>query len=397
MNPTVNPTANSEATKLAPITRNDLSRVSIAKRSELVVERAKSARIEGLGGGLFPTAQKIASGKDAHSLLVNGLQSEPDNQSDIALLQEQPETTLAGVSLIASACGMTRLILALPTGLDKSLREITQSALQKEINWLNSFATSECGARQVYVKSDHASGQEHQLALSLGLIDKLSSLERRLPLTQLGVLCINLSTCWALARAVYDAQPLTKRLVSVNGVPRWIEFGTSVKSVLNPAWTNGRHGGSPAEPTNACVDGSVFCISDPPPPPSAPCINCSACRPVCPVDLAPDEILRTIASPTGRNSEANVELDNCIECGACNAACPSGLWLTQEFREAKMLKREALERDKAAAKARARVQARLARLEADEERRLLQRKEREKRLRAQANTGTAPNGDKRTW
>lgn len=388
---------NKKAIELVPISRSDLSRASHAERSERVIERAKNAGIEGLGGGLFPTAQKIASGKNAGALLVNGLQSEPDNHSDIALLQEHPKTTLAGASLIAAACGIPSLTLALPTGLDKSLREVTQSALQEELNWLNSFATNECSARQVYVKSDHASGQEHQLAFSLGLIDTLSASERRLPLVQLGVLCINLSTCHALARAVYDAQPLAERLVTVNGAPEWIKFGTSVNSVLTPAWINGRHGGGPAELSSALVDGSVFCISNPPPPPSAPCINCSACRPVCPVDLAPDEIFRAIASADSRGGESNLALDNCIECGACNAACPSGLWLTQEFRQAKMVQREALARDQAAIKAKTRVQARAARLEADKQQRAQQRKDREERLRAKSTSGTAQNGAKRTW
>ena len=362
---------------LEPLTRAALASVSAPERVRLIINRIHKARVVGLGGGRFPTASKLEHALEVDALVVNALQSEPQNNSDLPLLAEHPETTLAGVALAALVCSKASIHLALPQGLAKDLGQATKEVMQSELNWLNELATTPRHARQIYLSSNHGTGQEHYLAHELGLINKPDQSDLAKPLVEFSTVCLNLATCYAIAKAVYAGEPLTKRLVSVNGTPHWIEFGTAVESVLNPAWVNGNDGGMPAEGMR--VDAGVFCISTPPALPSAPCINCGHCRDACPVNLLPDELHRCI--DLNRSIDPELKLDNCIECGACNAVCPSTLWLAQGFRNAKAKQQAIDQRTRDAAKAKARVEARAARLADQEQQRIerLQRRSEDKR------------------
>jgi len=152
---------------------------------------------------------------------------------------------------------------------------------------------------------------------------------------------------------------------------------------LTPAWINGRHGGG--KDLHQRVDAGTFCITDPAPDPSAPCINCAACRPVCPSNLAPDELYK---ASLGGSVASALNLDACVECGACNSVCPSGLHLTQQFREAKSFAAKTRRLKADASKAKARVTARERRLERHQKER-----EEHRNKRVQALT----EGRNRTW
>ena len=377
---------------LTPISRRDLEDASSQARAQLVIDRVRETGIKGLGGGKFPTAAKLSLAHSATGLIINGMQSEPDNKSDMALLQAETQATIAGIGLVTLVCAAKTITLALPTGLDKGLSADVQKALQAELDWLNEFGSKTCDARQVYLPGDYAIGEEHELARRLGLIHSLEDAgeyqaeteqQSTIPLIELGVLCINLATCYAIGQSVYQGELLTRRMVTVNGEAKWLDFGTPVAEVVSPAWINGRHGGNANHRQQ--VDAGTFCITAPPPNPIAPCINCSACRPVCPVNLEPDELYRaSVKGPV----LSHLNLDACIECGACNAACPSGLHLTQQFREAKRLMTKTGKLKADAAKANARVKTRKQRLKRDEEQREEQRKE---RVQARSEDG------RRTW
>ena len=106
-------------------------------------------------------------------------------------------------------------------------------------------------------------------------------------------------------------------------------------------------------------------LSSPPPATDAPCIGCNRCEPQCPESLAPQHLLRLIRG--GRlNSAAETGLDRCIECRLCDRACPSGIPLAHLFRVAKDERRVRGDRQAQATAAKARFDARNARLKADE-------------------------------
>lgn len=326
-----------------------------------IIDRVQAAGIVGLGGGAYPTATKLANARQAKALIINGLQSEPDNHSDLALLQECTADVLIGIRLVATVCAAPTVVLALPDTITRSLRNDLDAALAVEASWLAEHSIHDrVDLRQVLLRADHASGEEHQLAHRLGFIETLSPSVQAAPLTDQDILCINLATSYAIARAVVHGEVLERRQVSVNGEPRWLQLGTPIASLVQPGWVNGRQSGAAAA-AEAVVGAGTFCITTPPPAPTAPCINCGACAPVCPAQLQPQELFACIeldASPP-----EHLQLEACLECGACNAVCPSNLWLTQAFRAAKEQAMLTREREIQAAKAKTRVDARTQRLE----------------------------------
>lgn len=365
-------------------------------RRNLVLKQISAAKVCGLGGGRFDTSTKLRSGSGAKALIINAMQSEPDNNSDMALLQEAPETVIAGAALAALCVVDSRpnetkaalqIVLALPERPRLPLATATaiDAAVARETRWLTQDNRQPVDIRCTFLNADHASGEEHQLAESLGLLNDAVQRKpelRSAPLVEAGIVCLNLATAYAIAQAVYAGETLRRRMVSVNGEARWLEFGTHLRAVidaqqtLDSVWVNGRHGGTAAS-SNAeheRVHAGMFCVSDAPSPPVAACINCSACVPACPVDLRPDELYQQL--DRDRVPQPHLHLENCLECGACNAVCPSQLPLAQAFRAAKAEQVAAREKDRLAQKAKQRSDARTARLaaiEADRKARALAR------------------------
>lgn len=97
-------------------------------------------------------------------------------------------------------------------------------------------------------------------------------------------------------------------------------------------------------------------------PEERPCIRCGACAEVCPADLQPLELYwYARGNQFGKAQEYGVF--DCIECGCCAYVCPSNIRLVDYYRYAKS-EIWASERDKARADAaRARFDARNARIE----------------------------------
>ena len=97
----------------------------------------------------------------------------------------------------------------------------------------------------------------------------------------------------------------------------------------------------------------------------APCIGCNRCEPACPESLAPQHLLRLIRADQ-LNIAAETGLARCIECRRCDRACPSGIPLAHLFRTAKDERSRIAQRQAQGLAAKARFDARNARLKADE-------------------------------
>ncbi|MCY4214821.1 MAG: RnfABCDGE type electron transport complex subunit B [Gammaproteobacteria bacterium] len=113
------------------------------------------------------------------------------------------------------------------------------------------------------------------------------------------------------------------------------------------------------------VAGGASPIRAVPPDASAPCIGCNRCEPECPQSLAPQHLVRLIRGGQ-LNGAADAGLDHCIECRLCDRACPSGIPLAHLFGAAKRELRVRDDRQAQATAAKARFDARNARLQAEQ-------------------------------
>ena len=113
--------------------------------------------------------------------------------------------------------------------------------------------------------------------------------------------------------------------------------------------------------TTNCII-AVTARSMPAPPPAQPCIRCGKCTETCPANLLPQQ-LYWYARSGNYDAAQDFGLFDCIECGCCAQVCPSHIQLVQYYRHTKTVIWEQEKQKKKADIARARHEARLARLE----------------------------------
>ena len=365
-----------DAPPLEPLNPTALAQQPARARATLI-ERSRAAGLRGLGGGGFPLASKLNQIAPNKPLLINAMESEPENFSDSFLVREQPAALALGSALLALASDASELIVALPASTTPvpgrwfgasppSGPELSTAAVSAFAAALGAaFTTLKLGltARCVRLPVDHASGAEWRLAERLELVPEVSA--GRAPLSDRGVLCQNAGTAVALHDAVVLGEPLRRRVVTVAGQPAWYRLGTPVTALLDAEayWRNGRDGGERVTRAAAgSVSADLFCLSAALPAAEQPCINCGACAPLCPEGLAPAALHEALRRQDDA-AAVRLDLDACIECGACNSVCPADLPLAQQFRAARRRLRQQRDAAAAAATARARSAARDQRLQ----------------------------------
>jgi electron transport complex protein RnfC len=216
---------------------------------------------------------------------------------------------------------------------------------------------------------------------------------------QVGVVCHNPGTAYAVYKAVIEDEPLLSRIVTVTGgaVPRPSNYevllGTPMSALLQQSGVDLDHidqllmggpmMGIPIDDPQAPVVKTCNCLlarsadERPPQRPILPCIRCADCADACPVSLLPQQ-LYWYARAKDLDKAQEYELFDCIECGVCSAVCPSNIPLVGYFRFAKTAI-YTQEREKAAADlARERHEFRLMRIEREKH----ERQERLKKKKA---------------
>ncbi|MBK4784011.1 MAG: electron transport complex subunit RsxC [Pantoea sp. Pent] len=340
-----------------------------AQGRDAVVKRIHDAGIAGLGGAGFPTATKLRGGlRGVNTLIINAAECEPYITADDRLMQDCAAEVLEGCRILAWVLQAERVLIGIEDNKPEAIAALKQAL---------------AGDRELQLRvipTKYPSGGAKQLTKILT--------GREVPhggrSTDIGVLMQNVGTAWAVKRAIVDGEPITERVVTLTGEaiarPRnvWGRLGTPVSHLLQQVgFTPGARQmvimggplmGFTLPSLNVPVVKITNCILAPSasemgqPQEEQSCIRCSACADACPAKLLPQQLYWY--SQGGDHDKARAHhIDDCIECGACAYVCPSNIPLVQYYRQEKAELRAIDLEARRTAEARARFEARKARLE----------------------------------
>ncbi|MGQ8815580.1 electron transport complex subunit RsxC [Serratia sp. NA_13] len=348
--------------------------------SELL-QRIHQAGIAGLGGAGFPTASKLQGGMNGvETLILNAAECEPYITADDRLMQEHANQVIEGSQILRHLLQPKVTLIGIEDNKPEAI-----AALKLALR-------DQPGIALRVIPTKYPSGGAKQLTKIL--------LGKEVPhgkhSSAIGVLMQNVGTAFAIKRAIVDGEPLIERVVTLTGEALsqpgnlWARIGTPVQHLLKFA------GFQPQAQQMVVMGGPLMgftlpalhvpivkisnCILAPsvsemaPQEPEQSCIRCGLCVDACPAGLLPQQ-LYWFSRGEEHEKARNHNLFDCIECGACAFVCPSNIPLVQYYRQEKAeIKAIDLEAARTA-EAKARYEAKLARLEREK----LAREERHKK------------------
>jgi electron transport complex protein RnfC len=341
---------------------------------EALLSQILHGGIVGLGGAVFPTAQKLMQARtcDIDYLILNGVECEPYISCDDMLMRERPAEILSGAQILMHAMQIEVCYVVVESDKSEALVRLGE-------------ALGELGDDRLILKqvpTIFPSGGEDQL---VQLVTNREVPSGGLP-TDVGCLVQNVGTAAAVHDWIIGGEPLISRVTTVagDGIAHPMNVrsrvGTTVADVI-------KFTGGYAERTEHLIIGGPMTgksiSTDRVPLVKAtnsilavwktsfqgrelPCIRCGDCAAVCPVQLLPQQLFWHACADNGAKLR-EFGLTDCIECGCCDLVCPSHIPLTAGFRIAKGRIQELADEKARAERARQRFEARNERLEREEQ------------------------------
>jgi Na+-translocating ferredoxin:NAD+ oxidoreductase subunit C len=339
----------------------------------LVRERIRWAGIVGLGGAAFPASVKLNPGprQPIRTLIVNGAECEPYITCDDMLMRERSGDIARGIRIVLHLLGAQECLIGIEDNKPEAIESMRLAIAESDLD----ESTHICPIPTLY-----PSGGEKQL---IRILTGKEVPTNGIP-AEIGILCQNVASVAAVAAAVLEGKPLISRYVTLSGrgigEPQNLEvlIGTPIRELIQAAGgldgevrklvLGGPMMGFALESEEIPVTKAANCIlaltaeEAPAPGPALPCIRCSRCADVCPAGLLPQQMY-WYARSKDLEKVQDYNLFDCIECGCCAQVCPSHIPLVQYYRYAKTESWAREQEKRAAEHARARHEAREARLE----------------------------------
>jgi len=343
---------------------------------EELLGRILDGGIVGLGGAVFPTAQKLMQARtcDVEFLILNGVECEPYISCDDVLMQEYGREVIGGAQILMHALNIDVCYIAIESDKPAAIRHLAD-------------ILGEVGDDRIVIKNVptiYPSGGEDQL---VQLVTNREVPTGGLP-SDVGCLVQNVGTAAAIHNWIVHHEPLISRVTTVTGdgiaQPMNVEarIGTTVEEIVSFAGgytenaqqliiggpMTGKSVTSDRVPLVKATNCVLVLSQTPPVSPEMPCIRCGDCAAVCPVQLLPQQLFWYTCADDEKKMRSHGLID-CIECGCCDLVCPSHIPLTTNFRTAKARIREQADEKARAERARHRFEARNDRLERDQQQR----------------------------
>ena len=340
---------------------------------DVLLARILQGGIVGLGGAVFPTAQKLMQAVtcELEYLILNGVECEPYISCDDVLMREYAKEVLGGAQILLHALQLEVCYIVTESDKPEAMHNLGEQL-------------AKFGDERIVLKlvpTIYPSGGEDQL---VQLVTNLEVPSGGLP-SDVGCLVQNVGTARAIYDWVVDYKPLLSRVTTVTGdgvaQPMNIEapLGTPIADIIAFAggYTDGAEQliiGGPMTGKSVSTDrvplvkatNCVLVLSEARPiGAEMPCIRCGECADVCPIQLLPQQLFWYACADDEKKMRLH-GLTDCIECGCCDLVCPSHIPLTYDFRMAKARIREQADEKARAERARSRFEARNERLEQEQ-------------------------------
>ncbi len=332
--------------------------------------------IAGLGGAVFPTAQKLMQARTTETefLILNGVECEPYISCDDLLMRERAAEILGGARILMHALQIDVCFVAVESDKPVAIRRLEE-------------ALGELGDERIVIKqvpTIYPSGGEDQL---VQLVTNREVPSGGLP-TDAGCIVQNVGTAAAVHDWIVSNEPLISRITTVTGdgvaspLNVRARLGTPIENIV--AHAGGYNDGAKHLVIGGPMTGKSVSTDEVPLVKASncvlvlgelpaigvelACIRCGDCAAVCPVQLLPQQLFWYACADDERKLR-EFGLTDCIECGCCDLVCPSHIPLTADFRKAKGRIRELADEKARAERARQRFEARNRRLEHEQQER----------------------------
>lgn len=327
----------------------DMDRDLESMTPDEIVSAVQDAGLVGLGGAAFPSHVKMKppEGVTIDTVIVNGCECEPYLTCDHRIMLEQTDALIRGVKLALKATGAKRAII----GVEDNKLDAVSKIRERLPGGLPITAEA--------VETKYPQGAEKMLIKSL--------LGKEVPVgglpAHVGVAVYNVGTLAQMGDLLPKTRGLIERVVTVSGPAVknpgnfLVPIGTPLRFLLDYVGTKETLGevilGGPMMgmavasldvPVTKAVSGVVALELEDPDLAKRkvfPCIKCSECLKACPVQLNPSMLGQLAQAREYERMAGEFFLDQCFECGSCAYVCPSNIPLTQYFRIAKAINRDA--------------------------------------------------------
>lgn len=294
------------------------------------IDLLKKCAVTGMGGSDFPTYLKYKN--DLDILIVNAVECEPYITSDVMLVKLKAEIILDSISAIMKINNIKKCFIAY-----KKDNKDVENAFLEYINNYDDIVLSP-------VKNIYPAGWEKHIVKSV------LNLEYDKYPSEIGVVVNNVSTIFAIYKALKFQRNITKRIVTISGegftepINVLVKVGTNMSNVIKKIGkyqgenlkfiAGGPMMGTSLPSDNVIVTNALngVTIIEDTDDEINDCMGCGRCVKVCPANICPIFILNNISN---EDSLKKLHPEKCIECGLCSYICPSKIGLRDAVKIAK--------------------------------------------------------------